>query len=172
MRNIIFIGGIHGVGKGTLCEELCERFNFQHLSSSEVLKWSEISDKANKRVKNFDSTQNRLINGLRKLIKKDAKYFLDGHFCLLDSKGKPQKISEETFYKIGPIAIIVLTCDIQTIIDRLENRDNQKYNPSLIEDMQNMEVEYAKEVSQKLNVPFFNIDNANNKLFLNYLKTI
>ena len=38
MKNIIFIGGIHGVGKGTLCEKVCNDLNIRHLSASEVLK--------------------------------------------------------------------------------------------------------------------------------------
>ena len=61
MKNIIFIGGIHGVGKGTLCEKVCNELNLQHLSASEVLKWEEISEKENKLVNDFTLTQNRLI---------------------------------------------------------------------------------------------------------------
>ncbi|MDG1730294.1 MAG: AAA family ATPase [Algibacter sp.] len=36
--NIIFAGGIHGAGKGTICKELSQSFKFNHLSASEVLK--------------------------------------------------------------------------------------------------------------------------------------
>ena len=57
MKNIIFIGGIHGVGKGTLCEKVCNDLNLQHLSASEVLKWEEISEKENKLVKDFSKFQ-------------------------------------------------------------------------------------------------------------------
>jgi adenylate kinase len=38
INNIIFIGGIHGVGKETLCRKICKQLGLQHLSSSEVLK--------------------------------------------------------------------------------------------------------------------------------------
>jgi len=38
-KEIIFIGGIHGVGKGTLCKRIASDLNIIHLSASEVLKW-------------------------------------------------------------------------------------------------------------------------------------
>lgn len=69
MKNIIFIGGIHGVGKGTLCEKVCNKLNIKHLSASEVLKWEEISEKENKLVKDFTLTQNRLITNLKYIVR-------------------------------------------------------------------------------------------------------
>jgi len=53
MRNIIFIGGIHGSGKGVICENIVENSNLIHLTASEVLKWHELSSQANKVVQNF-----------------------------------------------------------------------------------------------------------------------
>ncbi len=43
-RKIIFVGGVHAVGKGTICENLSQKFNLEHLSASQVLKWDELSD--------------------------------------------------------------------------------------------------------------------------------
>jgi adenylate kinase len=68
MKNIIFIGGIHGVGKGTLCRKVCNDLNLRHLIASEVLKWEEISEKKNKLVKDFTLTQNRLITSLQQIV--------------------------------------------------------------------------------------------------------
>lgn len=36
--NIIFIAGIHGVGKSTLCKKLSSRYNIEHYSASELIK--------------------------------------------------------------------------------------------------------------------------------------
>lgn len=36
-KGIIFIGGVHGVGKGTLCKRLASDLKITHLSASEVL---------------------------------------------------------------------------------------------------------------------------------------
>jgi adenylate kinase len=60
-RKIIFVGGIHGVGKGTICKVLAQKFDFEHLSTSQVLKWNEISNLKNKKVQNFAITQDRLL---------------------------------------------------------------------------------------------------------------
>lgn len=101
-RNIIFIGGIHGVGKGTICKEISSNTGLIHFTASEILKWEEISERGNKFVGNIASTQGRLINGLKKLIKNNKKYILDGHFCLLNSDGIPSRIDEVTFDQINP----------------------------------------------------------------------
>ena len=170
MNNIIFIGGIHGVGKGTICKELCQSFKFVHLSASKVLKWEDISDKRNKKVKNLNTTQDRLIYGLSRIIEPDKKYLLDGHFCLLNSQGKPEKIPENTFKKIKPSAIIIITCDVQTILSRLENRDKMRYSFEILEEMQNLEIEFAQEVSLKLNIPFLNVRTIEDQLLQDFLK--
>ncbi|MGS2727940.1 ATP-binding protein [Psychroserpens sp. BH13MA-6] len=170
MNNIIFIGGIHGVGKGTICKELCQSFKFEHLSASKVLKWEEISGKRNKKVKNLNTTQDRLIYGLSQIIEPDKKYLLDGHFCLLNSDGKPEKVPENTFKKINPNAIIIITCDVQTILSRLENRDRMKYSLKILEDMQNLEIKFAQEISLRLNIPFFNVKTSDDKSLQDFLK--
>jgi len=170
-ENIIFIGGIHGVGKGTLCKKLSEKYSLKHLSASEVLKWNEISTKYNKKVKNFESTQTRLISGLKKIITRNETYLLDGHFCLLNKNGNPEKISEETFLKIRPKAIIVMTEDIDVIIDRLKGRDDSKYNYNTLSKMQDLELNYSKEISLKLKVPHINIVNGDYSFFSKFLKS-
>ena len=66
MKNdIIFIGGIHGVGKGTLCERIESELGIVHLSASEVLKWKDFNvDSSDKRVADIDATQDRLLKNL------------------------------------------------------------------------------------------------------------
>ena len=66
MKNdIIFIGGIHGVGKGTLCKRIESELGIIHLSASEVLKWKGFNvDSSDKRVADIDSTQDYLLKNL------------------------------------------------------------------------------------------------------------
>lgn len=167
--NIIFIGGIHGVGKGTICKELCQSFKLHHLSASDVLKWEEISDKKNKKVDNLNSTQERLLYGLSQIIEHDKKYLIDGHFCLLNFDGNPVKVPEDTFIKINPNAIIIITCDEQTILKRLKKRDKMNYSIDILEKMQDLEVKYAQEVSLRLNIPFFNVKTSDDKSLNDFL---
>jgi len=44
--NIVFVGGIHGVGKSTICQHICRELNMEYLSASELSKWEEINDDA------------------------------------------------------------------------------------------------------------------------------
>ncbi|MBW8201748.1 ATP-binding protein [Flagellimonas abyssi] len=169
-REIIFVGGIHAVGKGTVCKELAQKFDFEHLSASQVLKWNEISDLKNKKVQNFSSTQDRLLTNLNKIIEPNKTYLLDGHFTLLNSNGKPEKIDESTFIGIQPKFIILLTCEPQIIFERLKQRDDSVYKLSVLEKMQQMEIEHANYISKKLEIPLFKVIDGNTSSIIEHLK--
>lgn len=172
MKEIIFIGGIHGSGKGRICETLKVETNLIHLTASEVIKWSELSKKEDKKVKNIHETQNRLIINLKKIIQDNKLYLLDGHYCLLNKNGIPEKIPIQTFKEINPLKLILVIAEPIIIKERLENRDSKTYSIELVEEFQNLEINYAKEVSQVLEIPFIIINSEQfeiNKL-LNFLK--
>lgn len=167
MKNIIFIGGIHGVGKGTLCKEIALHTDLIHITASEVLKWNEISSSDNKLVENLSSTQERLINGLEKLIKNENQYLLDGHFCFLNSRGIPCRIDVETFDSINPKIISIVIDDVEKIVERLEKRDSIKYDKKILNELQEMEIEYAKYLSKRYSVPYIEIKDSDYKSLLN-----
>lgn len=153
MKNIIFIGGIHGSGKGVICEKITSELDIIHLTASEVIKWTEISEQNVKTVSNIQNTQNLLINNLKKIIKSESKYLLDGHYCLLNKDGIPEKIPLETFREISPSKLILIVASSQEIKKRLEIRDSKIYDIKLVEDFQNLEIEFAKEINGTLGIP-------------------
>lgn len=162
LRNIAFIGGIHGVGKSTICYKICEATSFHYLSASELIKWREINkDSKNKKVKNIPTTQDRLILGLNKTIVKDKNYLLDGHFCLLNSNDQITRVPFQTFLEIKPFSLSLILGDIADIKNRLETRDSRSYHYGLLEMMQDEELAYAKELSEALAIPL-NIGHENN----------
>jgi len=169
LNNLIFIGGIHGVGKGTICDKICEQTDFVHITASEILKWDEISKPDNKKVENIQNTQDRLIAGLDKALKKNENYLLDGHFCLFNSEGQVEKVPMKTFEKIAPKLIVIVTTKIDLIKERLEKRDNKKYDFDLLKSMQTSEKEHAQQISSKLNVPFVEIKDGNYKSLIEIL---
>jgi adenylate kinase len=160
LGDLIFIGGVHGVGKGTICREICKQTNLVHISASEVLKWSEISNLTNKRVDNIQDTQDRLIVGLTKVIEENKSYLLDGHFCLFNSSESVEKVPIRIFEKIAPRLIAVVTTDVALIKKRLEKRDGKTYSLDLLECMQNTEKIYAKEISLAIRIPFVEVKNG------------
>lgn len=160
-ENIYFIGGIHGVGKGTICKEIASKTELIHITASEVLKWEEISYKDDKLVKDITLSQNRLIKGLKNIIKKDETYLLDGHFCLLDSNEVSRRIDEDTFDQINPKIISIVIDDAEKIAERLQSRDHKIYDVEVLNQLQLMEIEYAKHLSNKYSVPYIEIKNGN-----------
>lgn len=170
MGDIHFIGGIHGVGKGTICTKVCEQNNLLHITASELIKWNEISATDNKKVKDIEDTQDRLLRGLDNIIEADKSYLLDGHFCLFNAHGEVERVPLETFVKIAPKVIIVVIDKVKLIKQRLEKRDDKTYNYDVLENMQNIEKEYATEIASYLNVPLVKVKDGNIQPLIDVLK--
>lgn len=170
MAKIHFIGGIHGAGKGTICKQVCEQSDLVYLSASELIKWNEISEIDNKKVLNIPNTQDRLLAGLN-VVKKDTEsYLLDGHFCLFNADGEIEMVPIETFEKIIPNSIIVVTEKVEIIKTRLEKRDNKIYEQIVLERMQDIETKHAEKIALHLNVPFLVVKDGEYKPILEVLK--
>lgn len=147
IKNIVFMGGIHGVGKTLFSEAICRDSGLVHITASSLIG----SFKKSKRTKNIPGNQEILVeavNGLDSTI----KYLLDGHFCLLDRDGRIQIIEVNVFKKLHLMAIIVLQEKVETIQDRLFKRDNCSYTLEFLNDFQEKELEQAKQVSDSLNI--------------------
>jgi len=171
-NKIIFIGGVHGSGKGKVCETIKGETNLIHLTASEVLKWHELSTQEEKQVKNISETQNRLIINLNEIVQENKSYLLDGHYCLLNKYGSPEKVPIQTFIDINPIKLVLVIADPEIIKERLETRDSKKYKIKDIKDFQELEINFAEEVKQKLDVPLLIIDSQTYKAndLLDFLK--
>jgi len=162
INNIAFIGGIHGVGKSTICRLICDEVNLEYLSASELIKWKDINeDIKNKKVRDIPKTQDRLIIGLTNFIQKDKNYLLDGHYCLLNNENEIVNIPIETFKIINPISLNIILGDSIEIKYRLEKRDNRPYDLELLNRMQESELNYARQLSKTLGVTL-NIGTQNN----------
>ncbi len=67
MNELIFLGGIHGVGKSHLCAKISESCSVCHISASNSIRQHrEISIK--KTVNDIDGNQNILIDEIKKMI--------------------------------------------------------------------------------------------------------
>ncbi|BFT76142.1 ATP-binding protein [Paenibacillus sp. P36] len=154
MYNLIFIGGIHGVGKTSLCKLLSKEYNIPSYSASKLIsdaKNIEFAD--NKRVKDIDNNQEILIRALNQIDINSKFILLEGHFCLINEFGQITRIPKQTFYNLYPKAFILLKESVEEISTRLRNRDAQLFNKSFLESFQEEEIAYAKEVSQSLQIP-------------------
>jgi len=159
MKNIIFIGGIHGSGKGEVCKQIIEQSNLIHLIASEVLRWHELSPKKEKIVQNIIETQKRLTTNLESIIIPENQYLLDGHYCLLNQNGIPEKVPFSLFEHISPSKLILVIADSEVVKERLKKRDSKEYAKELITKFQELETAYSKELAIQLNIPLLIINS-------------
>jgi adenylate kinase len=170
-RQVIFIGGIHGVGKGTICRELERHFLIETVSASELLKWSEVSKvPGNKAVQNISDTQERLISGFNQL--KGSNYIIDGHFTLFDKDFNVIIVPDEVFQRIKPIHMCIIIDEPKEVAQRLLKRDGIIYDLNKLKDMQLMELDHAKYLSERMNTPLTIIKNGNIKSLLETLEKV
>jgi adenylate kinase len=150
---IFFIGGIHGVGKSTLCKKICCDLNLIYLSASQLLNWNESNENPkNKKVDDILYMQNKLIIGINLNTEPNKNYLLDGHYCLLDKDNKVNPIPSDTFIRINPINLNIILGNISEISTTLQIRDNLVYEMDLLKQFQSYELSYAQKLSKKLNI--------------------
>jgi adenylate kinase len=163
-RKIIFIAGIHGVGKTTLCNALVTRFSIEHFSASNLIaKEREEEHLRSKKVENIAGNQDHLVVALNKYLNSTNWYLLDGHFCLLNKNNEITRIPYSTYEGIAPSAILVLADKPENIYARLNSRDNIKYDLSLLKSFQEHEILYAEYIRDKLSIPYLRSNPIENK---------
>ncbi|WP_314838899.1 ATP-binding protein [Solobacterium moorei] len=151
---MIFISGVHGVGKSYFCNLLKNRLGVVSYSASTL-----IADKKNagffpdKLVADIDENQFYLLEAVRELRERGDEFLLDGHFCLLNKKGLITRIPIDTFTTLAPDAIVLLTEDPNIIAKRRQDRDGIQHSISDIQAFQDAEKAYANEVAELLGVP-------------------
>jgi adenylate kinase len=154
-RKIIFIGGIHGVGKSTLCVKISNLMKIESYSASSLIKSvSDLNFPSDKKIKGINRNQNLLISAIDKYIDPNRYCLLDGHFCLLNQNGEVTNVPIATFANLSPAAILVLTNDPKIIYSQIKDRDNNEMEIENISSFQEKELEQSKLVSQFLNIPW------------------
>jgi Archaeal adenylate kinase len=161
LSELIFIGGIHGVGKTTLCNEIVNIYQIPAFSASRII--SELKNQnfpSDKLIPDIDVNQALLIEGLKNTKSKEQLFILDGHFCLINENRSISKIPETVFQQIGPTACIVVIDNVNSIIRRLKTRDNIDYEPAFIKHFQDEEINHAISLANTLNIPYHIYDQS------------
>lgn len=171
---MIFLSGIHGVGKTFFCNLAKEKLGIKSYSASQL-----IAEKRNKGfltdkfVSDIDDNQSLLIETIDELRQNKEEFILDGHFCLLNACGEVARIPYNTFELLRPEAIILLTEKPDVIAERRFQRDGIIQDICEIREFQEAEKQYAQEVSQNFKVPL-QISRGANDLghIMNFIKTV
>lgn len=176
-RHIVFVSGIHGVGKTTLAKALAMASDYVSVSASELILKVKKTPVANaKRVDDIDSNQQHLLDGIDFFLG-DGRYIIDGHFCLLDKNNAVAEIDLRVFSAMRPRAVVVVYDEIDDIADRLHGRDNLKIDKAVLEELQRRELIHGMFVATTLKVPFLTLqqtdpDRAVPEFLISLLKSV
>ena len=161
-QKIIFISGVHGVGKTTLCKELADSLGILYVSASELIK--KVNNDAfykGKLVPRILDNQTILLDELAK-IEQRVPILLDGHFALFNSKFEVETIASETFQSIQPSAICILTGSLDLVVQRVAERDGIRPNESSYQALIDEELAHGERIANELKVPMYVHDTNKN----------
>lgn len=168
MKNIIFIAGIHGVGKTTFSNELSEILQIKNFSASDLIRRK--NQKLmflDKRIEEVQSNQDILVSAINEYVTEE-NFILDGHFTLQNKNGTIDNIPNKTFRLLNPSLIILLSDQCGEILTRLNKRSSlARFSIENLEEMQSKEISQAYSIAKKLDIPIIRLSGF--KEFKKYL---
>ena len=151
--SLIFLGGVHGVGKTTICKQFFVPSGYYCITASSLIKAYGARPDKNKKVEKITDNQTMLIQQLNLEKKCQNHILLDGHYCLIDKHKRICPIEAETFRQINPLCLLLLKDFPINIASRLINRDDEKWTKDFIEQFQYSEENHAKRISCEFSIP-------------------
>lgn len=124
----VFVAGVYGVGKSTLCTRLSEVLDIPFYSAGDLI--SQVNGEiygANKAVQNKYSNQDILALAVDEKLKRSSTILLAGHFCIFDKHNRVDRLPFDTFPKLNIQRILLLEADENRIIQNLNQRDGKRY---------------------------------------------
>lgn len=153
--NVIFVAGIHAVGKSSTCKIVSDRTGIHHYTASKIIREEKSSavDNNTKLVLNVVDNQRLLIQGVSRILKQ-GDIFLDGHFTMrrkLD--GNIETVHFDVFKSLKVGLIIVFIDKPEEISYRLRSRDGISISSDIFHEHQEAEIAYAHKIATLLAVP-------------------
>lgn len=91
---MIFISGIHGVGKTFFCNLVKKETGIETYSASALITQKKHAGfSKDKLISDIGSNQHYLLQAVDELKSSGHNFILDGHFCLLDTYGVISRIA-------------------------------------------------------------------------------
>lgn len=153
-KSTIFIAGVYGTGKSTMCSALSKMLHIPAFSAGDLI--SSINGEkygANKAVTDKDGNQALLVERVQQLFKKYERIILAGHFCIFNANAGIEILPESVYHALSISQIILLETNSQTIISNLRRRDGMAYSLKSISKLIEKEREQSERISEQLNCP-------------------
>lgn len=152
---LVFCGGVHGVGKSSLCRALADQMNAVHLSAGALLRAAGLAKRSQYAVPDVRNNQASIQTALQEFRAEhyDRPIVLDGHFCLLTAQNRIEALPCSLFESLKPAAFLLVVDLPSAIASRIADRDGTLFEADLIDRFQRREVARAKSISRRLAVP-------------------
>lgn len=154
----MFVGGVHGVGKTTVCKTSLDSLGFDYISASELIRRRVALHRTDKRVRNVEGNQNILVQESNKEKTKTLLYGLDGHYCLLNKDGEIERLPVELFRDLGIDLFVLIEAPVDVVVKHLQMRDGTKWTKKTVSAMLSAERTNAKRIAKALNKPLIVLD--------------
>jgi adenylate kinase len=169
---MLFVAGIHAVGKTFLLRPTCESLGIRHATASQLIKEQRgMASWGNSRqVDDIDENQQALISAVARLEKQKVEIVLDGHFVLRRSVNSHEKISPDIFSRLMITGVVLIEAPAAIVLERLLQRGDATWSVDEIALFAQKELEHAKYVSDHLRVPFVSLNMPSSSTFEATLK--
>jgi len=170
---VIFVAGVHGVGKTYLCERVAAATGIKHSSASSLIK-SELNSQnwnSSKLVSDIDSNQIALTKAVKNLTSNGEVLLLDGHFVLKSAEGQLSEIEEGTFQDLSLSAVVLIEAPTGVVKHRLSLRD-KNFSAGDISTFLEAEKERAIYISNLLKIPITTLSQPTEQVFQEVISNI
>lgn len=150
----IFVAGIYGTGKSTLCSALSDRHHIPAYSAGDLI--SAVNSErygANKAVADKDNNQVLLAKRVRELGQEHEQIILAGHFCIFNSVNGVEVLPESVYHALNITRIVLLEADTQTIIEHLKHRDGKDYTEESVTALSEKERKQSERIAEQMKRP-------------------
>lgn len=152
--SVIFLAGVHGVGKGFLGSRVAEQLKILHRTASQLIRdekgretWSR-----EKLVADVEDNQRALILSLGRIRGAKTTVLLDGHFVLRDKDGDFVRIAKDVFAELNLTEVILLSEDPDIIVERVNLRDSVLLTSASVKALAVEEENHARDICCALGI--------------------
>ncbi len=152
----VFVAGIYGVGKSTLCNSLSNVLSIPYFSASDLI--SSVNGEkygADKKVANKYNNQDILYHEVKKQLQISSRIILAGHFCIFNSENRVDCLPDSIYSKLNIESILLLEADINKVIGNLNKRDKINYDYDQLAVLAQEERNSAYRVAEKIKCNLF-----------------
>ena len=153
---VIFVAGIHVVGKSTACEKTSHTKSIPYFSVGALIKAEEevAISKRGKAVADIKGNQGLLTQAVDKTLNNvTGNILLDGHLTLINPNKEISKLDISVFQSLHLKHLVVFRDDPTEILKRITKRDQDTYSLDFITLHQDKELEHVEFIAKNLQIP-------------------